>query len=165
MTTHNFKSYFDYYVELVQDPWLESMEKGITERASFFEAIPAEKWDYRYAEGKWTVKQMLQHIIDCERIFCYRALSIARDPEQALAGFDHDKFADAADTSDRNSDQLINEYKQVRLATIALFNSFSNREFKNTGVANGLDLSVETLAFLVSGHELHHIKVLKEKYL
>lgn len=165
MTIHNFKSYFDYYVELVEGPWLESMEKGLTDRAAFFQAVPDDKWDYKYSEGKWTIKQMLQHIIDCERIFCYRALSIARDPAQSLAGFDHDKFADMADTSGRSSDQLINEYKLVRQSTIALFKSFSDREFKNSGVANGLDLSVETLAFLVSGHELHHIKVLKEKYL
>ena len=127
-------------------------------------AIPTEKINYAYAPDKWTIKQMLQHVIDTERIFAYRALSIARKEPAALLGFDENEYAKNATASHRNWKEMIAEWKIVRQSTNILFGSFTEEDLKQKGTASNLPISVNALGFIIFGHALHHLHVLKERY-
>jgi uncharacterized damage-inducible protein DinB len=132
---------------------------------AFFEAIPKEKLDYRYQPEKWSVKDILLHLIDCERIFQYRALRIARKDKTPLPGFNEDEYAKEANASTRSLESLINEYKAVRYATFLLFENFAAEHLILVGNASGNDVSVRAIGKIILGHELHHIKIIKERYL
>ncbi|MEK0422624.1 MAG: hypothetical protein RLZ95_534 [Bacteroidota bacterium] len=127
-------------------------------------AIPAEKANYAYAEGKWTIKQMFQHVIDTERIFAYRALAIARKEPGALLGFDENEYAKNGTASNRNWKDMLTEWRVVRQSTNLLFASFSEEQIKSMGTASGLPISVNALGFIIFGHALHHLHILKERY-
>ncbi|MFD1875345.1 alpha/beta hydrolase-fold protein [Hymenobacter bucti] len=118
----------------------------------------------RYAPGKWTPKEMLQHMIDTERIFTYRALRFARGDAQSLPGFDENDFAANSEANDRPMSQLLTEYHAVRAATLALFGSFTEAQFDRVGLANGGATSVRALVFITAGHERHHLGILRERY-
>lgn len=126
--------------------------------------IPTEKINFAYAPGKWTIKQMLQHVIDTERIFAYRALVIARKEPAALLGFDENEYAKNATASHRNWNEMIAEWKILRQSTNMLFGSFTEEDLKQKGTANNLPISVNALGFIIFGHALHHLHVLKERY-
>ena len=127
-------------------------------------AIPTEKINFAYAPDKWTIKQMLQHVIDTERIFAYRALAIARKEPAALLGFDENEYAKNATASHRNWKEMIAEWKIVRQSTNILFGSFTEEDLKQKGTASNLPISVNALGFIIFGHALHHLHVLKERY-
>lgn len=131
----------------------------------FFRSLPREKWEYRYAPGKWTIKDILLHIIDDERIFAYRALWIARGDTTPLAGFDQEPYAVAGKANDRSAESLLEEYTAVRKATLTLFENLPGDAWNRTGTANDHPVSVRALAYILAGHELHHLGVIKEKYL
>jgi len=165
--THNFTAYFEKYINLVEnkDP-LQAMQEVQKSHYDFFKAIGEERSNYSYAEGKWSIKDILQHIIDTERIFNYRALSFARGEQGNLLGFDHELFAVKAHANvNRHLNDLIEEYRVTKQSTYALFKSFNAEMMSAKGTANGLEIGVNQLAFLVSGHDLHHVSVIKEKYL
>ena len=136
---------------------------AITE--AFLNAIPKDKLEYRYAEGKWTVKEIIQHIIDTERIFAYRALRVARNDKTALPGFEENDYALTGNANARTLESLLAEYKAVRQATIALFNSFSDDMLKHIGTASNSPISARAIGFIIIGHEAHHCNVIKERYL
>lgn len=121
--------------------------------------------DLRYAPGKWTLKEVVGHLIDDERIFAYRALCIARGDTRALAGFDENQYVAGARFEERPLLTLRTEYEIVRQSTIALFAPLSPEEWLRRGMVNGYEASVRGLAFHVAGHELHHLRVLRERYL
>jgi len=127
-------------------------------------AIPAEKVNYAYAEDKWTIKQMLQHVIDTERIFAYRALSIARKEPAALLGFDENEYAKNGTGDNRNWKDMLTEWRVVRQSTNLLFASFTEEQIKAMGMASGQPISVNALGFIIFGHALHHLHILKERY-
>jgi hypothetical protein len=127
-------------------------------------AIPTEKINFAYAPDKWTIKQMLQHVIDTERIFAYRALAIARKEPAALLGFDENEYAKNATASHRNWKEMIAEWKILRQSTNILFGSFTEEDLKQKGTASNLPISVNALGFIIFGHALHHLHVLKERY-
>lgn len=118
-----------------------------------------------YSEGKWTVRDILQHLIDCERIFQYRALRIARNDKTALPGFDENQYAPEAKANIRSIDELLSEFYSVRNSGIILFDSFDDSMLQRTGVCSGKEISVLAIGFTIAGHTLHHINVIKEKYL
>ncbi len=120
---------------------------------------------HRYAPGKWTVKEVIGHLIDDERIFAYRALCVARGDARPLPGFDENDYVAATDFESRRLAALIAEYQTVRAATIALFEPLSASEWMRRGIVNGYEASVRGLAFHMAGHELHHLRTLREKYL
>ena len=126
--------------------------------------IPTEKINFAYAPDKWTIKQMLQHVIDTERIFAYRALVIARKEPAALLGFDENEYAKNATASHRNWKEMIAEWNILRQSTNMLFGSFTEEDLKQKGTANNLPISVNALGFIIFGHALHHLQVLKERY-
>jgi len=117
-----------------------------------------------YEIGKWTVKDILQHLIDCERVFCYRALRIARNDKTPLPGFDENEYIPEAKTERRTIDELLIELGSVRRTGILLFNSFDNEMLLRTGMCSGKNISVLAIGFTIAGHMLHHVNVIKEKY-
>ena len=119
---------------------------------------------FRYALGKWTVKEVVGHLVDDERIFAYRALCVARKDKKPLPGFDENDYVAATDFEARPLSSLIAEYRIVRAATIALFQSLTDGEWQRRGMVNGYEASVRGLAFHVAGHELHHLRTLHAKY-
>jgi len=131
----------------------------------FICTLPDEKANYSYAEGKWTVKQVLQHMIDTERILGYRALCVSRKETIALPGFDEDSYAANAPATHRTLDDLKGEFVMLRASTDMLLLSFTEEQLLCRGIASNNPTTVNSLCFVIIGHALHHIKVLKERYL
>lgn len=157
-----FKGYIDNAKGLKLLPGLQS---SFDEAMLFFQSIDEDKLSYRYAEGKWTIKEIICHLIDTERIFCYRALRFARQDKTVLSGFDENEYVEYSGADDRTINSLLEEYKSVRQASIALYNSFSQTTLLSKGVAGSGHVSVRALGFLIIGHEKHHIRIIKERYL
>ena len=154
------------YIKLVSE---ENILKGLNiqkeEMIHFFKSIPVFKQEYRYEEGKWTVKDLLLHLIDAERIFAYRALRIARNDSTALSGFDENEYVITANANEREFDSLLNEYATVRNATISLFTNFSETDLLKKGIASNASVSVRGIGYCILGHELHHRNIILERYL
>lgn len=121
--------------------------------------------DYRYADGKWSIKQVLTHMIDAERIFAYRALRFARNDKTELAGFEENDYAMESNADARKLYKILEEYNNVRASTIDLFSSFTEEMLQRTGIANGNEMSVNSIGFVIAGHETHHRRILNERYL
>lgn len=127
--------------------------------------IKEEKADFRYAEGKWSIRELLCHIIDAERIFAYRALTFARGDKTNLPGFDENTYAPEANAAGRSLKKIADEMAHLRVSTIDMFDGFAPEMLARKGMANNNELSVVSLAFIIAGHETHHRKVLMERYL
>lgn len=167
ITAAEHAPYQSAYLELVDTQWslTEELEVSLHNLVHFVREIPMDKFDYRYAEGKWTIKDILQHLIDTERIFAYRALRFARCDKTQLPGYDENAFAAATNANKRSIQDLLTEFTLVRHSTIALFKSFTQENLMNTGIASGYTVSVRALGFVIIGHQNHHLKVFKERYL
>ncbi|HEX2534251.1 MAG TPA: DinB family protein [Chitinophagaceae bacterium] len=133
--------------------------------SSFLTSLPAEKWDYRYAEGKWTIRELVQHIIDAERIFAYRALCIARNDQTAFPPFEENDYVVYSEANRRSAEELLAELLVVQRSTILLFRSFSEEQLERNGTVSGGVAYVRGLAFVTVGHALHHRQILEERYL
>lgn len=121
--------------------------------------------NFRYAKGKWTIKEILMHLIDEERIYAYFALRFARGDSTPLSGFDQDTYVLSSNSNDRNIENLLEEYKFLRQATISLFSNIPGESLTKGELANDHYVSLRALVYHLAGHELHHIKIIKEKYL
>jgi len=141
------------------------MRKNIDETAAFLISLPEEKLEFRYAEGKWSIKDVLQHLIDCERIMCYRALRFARKDKAPLAGFEENDYATNANTNERDFVDMVREFIAVRAGTVYMFRSFNDEILTFAGQANNSNVTVNALAYVIAGHEMHHINIIKERYL
>jgi exoribonuclease II len=162
---NEYASFYQPYVARVKenDPIL-ALEKSYEEIHHFMPLLPEARADFRYAEGKWSVKEMMQHLIDTERIMAYRALTIARGDQRELPGFNENAYADAANVEYRSLEELRNELQLVRKTTICLFGSFDEGALKRVGIANKYEVSVRALAYIIAGHQKHHFAVLRERY-
>jgi uncharacterized damage-inducible protein DinB len=127
--------------------------------------IPEDKGTFAYAPGKWTIKELLCHMIDAERIFAYRALRFARNDQTPLSGFEENDYAPEANADNRAIADIVAEMKRLRLTTIDLYRGFAPAMLDRTGSANNATLSVRNLGFIIAGHETHHRKILTERYL
>lgn len=143
---------------------IEGLKENLELVVSFYSELPKEKLEYAYAEGKWIIKDILLHVIDTERIFSYRALRIARNDKIALVGFEQDDYIISAKANKRSLSNLLDEYKSVRKSTIALYESFDSEALKQVGEASGFPISVKAIGYILTGHENHHIKIIKERY-
>lgn len=132
---------------------------------NFFESIPAEKHDYAYAEDKWNIKELALHLVDAERVMQYRAMRIARGDKTPLPGFDENLYVPNSFSANRTLDDILAELKIVRESSIALFQSLDASVWSNTGTASSTPISVKALAYIIVGHALHHIEIIKERYL
>ena len=144
---------------------VNGLEMGLHTTKAFFESFPMEKLEYRYAEGKWTPKEILLHLIDSERVFAYRALFISRATIAEIQGFDQDEFVKNSNANTRYIIGLVEEYNNVRKASISLFSSFSNETMKRMGKANNTNVSIRAIGRIILGHEIHHTAILNERYL
>jgi hypothetical protein len=159
----------EYYHRYINQVPEDELTDAFTVQAEslflFLDAIPADKRDHRYAADKWTIKEMLQHIVDTERVFAYRALCIARQDTVSLPGFDENSYAAHSKADQRNWDDLVEELKAVRKASEILFRSFDAAQLDSTGTANNKPVYVLPLGFILVGHVYHHLNVLRERYL
>jgi len=164
---NEYAAYYNTYLPLVNDEWslTEELEVSVHDFIRFVQDIPMDKHDYSYAKGKWTIKDIIQHLIDSERIFSYRALRFARNDNTELPGFDENLYASTANGSERKLQEMLTELALVRQSTIMLFRSFSPDDLLKAGIASGNNVSVRALGFIIIGHQNHHIKVFKERYL
>lgn len=162
----DYASFYETYVsKMTTDDIVTSLSNSFPEHLQFFKTLPAEKWDYQYADGKWTIKEILVHIIDAERVFSNRALRIARNDKTPLPGFDQDKYAPFMDANERSIESILEEYEAVRKSTITLFKNFNAKMWKRDGLASGTHVTALAIAYIIAGHEAHHIGVIKERYL
>lgn len=143
----------------------EDLEISLHDFIRFVQDIPMDKFDDRYAQGKWTIKEIIQHIIDAERVFSYRALRISRNDKTPLPGFDENDFVENTNANDRHLQSLLTELSIVRQSTLALFKSFSEEQLKRIGIASNNEISVRAIGFIIIGHQNHHKKVFQERYL
>ena len=153
------------YVDLVGNgPIIEILEYLQQMNYNFFLRLDPDKASYAYAEGKWTVKQVLGHMADTERVFAFRALAFSREAIE-LPGFDQDVYMEKATFNERSLEDIAEEYRTVRESTLFLLKSLTEEQSKQKGIASGNPVSVRGLAYMIAGHEMHHIKILKERYL
>jgi uncharacterized damage-inducible protein DinB len=144
---------------------IEELEICLHDFIRFVQNIPMDKFDYRYAEGKWTIKDIIQHIIDAERIFAYRALRVSRNDKTPLPGFEENDYVDNTSANARSIQDLLSEMAVVRQATLSLFKSFSAEQLLRMGTASDNPISVRAIGFIIIGHQKHHQKVFAKRYL
>jgi len=144
---------------------LKELKENLIEVSSFLSEISSDKGNYRYKPGKWTIKELIQHLIDAERIFAYRALRFARNDKTELKGYDHNNYVPESNAGKRDFSELIEEFKSVRLSSIYLFKSFTEDMLLNSGIASSSLISVRAMGFIMVGHCKHHLNVIKERYL
>ncbi|MDQ3744102.1 MAG: DinB family protein [Acidobacteriota bacterium] len=157
----------DIYIRLLPDDGLilRHLKERIRVASEIILSLPEEKLAYRYAPGKWTVKEVLAHVVDDERIYAYRALRFARNDETELPGFEQDAYAVHSGANRRTVESLLREFAAVRRATVALFDSFDDEALARSGVADGKRMTVRAFAYHIAGHELRHFNLIKERYL
>lgn len=158
--------FFHRYINTVkEDDVLKGIQTNTKAFRKFLKSIPKKKLDYAYAEGKWTIREVLQHIIDAERVFVLRALWFARKDANGQPGFDENVWAANAKVSGRKWSDMLDEFKALRKSTEAMFASFSEDELRAVGRSNNNEMSTGACGYVIAGHVNHHINVLKERYL
>jgi len=160
-----YNPYYDRYISLVgSEDIILLLERQAAETATLFHSASA-RADFRYAPGKWSVKEMLGHVNDTERIMVYRALRVARGDKTPIEGYEQDDYVRNGNFGRRTLADLIEEFADVRTATVSLFRHLDAETGLRRGIANKNEISARALAYIIAGHELHHRRVLKAKYL
>jgi hypothetical protein len=162
-TEHN--PYYTRYINLVPEgDLMAQLERTGRETAKLLRGVSPKKSQFRYAPDKWSVREVLGHLIDAERVFTYRALTFARADATALPAFDENAWAKSSNAGDRPLGDIVNEFEAVRGATVTMFRGFTEEQFTRSGTANNSPISVRALAYIIAGHERHHVKILRERY-
>jgi hypothetical protein len=156
--------YANYIRNVTEDDVVAALEAQSRETAALLARVDDEKASYRYEPGKWSVKEVVGHFTDAERVFAYRALAIARGDQASLPGFDEKTYVANANFDRRPMRSIADEYAAVRAATLATFRGFSDEAWQRIGTANNVPVSVRALAHISLGHERHHLRVLRERY-
>ena len=157
--------YFTYINQVPEGDIFQIMEMQMPETISMLENLSDEKTEYRYQPNKWSVKEVLGHVIDAERVFAYRALCIARNDPAALPSMEQDDYVKFGQFGHRTIRDLCEEFHHVRLANIVMFKSFDEEVLMRRGIASGFEFTVRSFPFILAGHERHHQKVLRDRYL
>ena len=161
-----YSPYFNRYLTHVPDgDVLEMLASQIEETATLLGGLSPETGDHRYAPDKWTIKEVLTHMIDVERVFAYRALRFSRNDTTPLPGFDQDPYIEACNAAERTLADLVTEFRAVRAASLTLFHGMSDAMLGHRGIASGAELSVRAVPYILAGHERHHLNILRERYL
>lgn len=162
-----YAPYAIMYIGLLPDDGLvlQHLADNLKVTEDFILSLPEEKLSHRYAEGKWTIKEILLHISDDERIYAYRALRFARHDTTELPGFEQDDYAAHSGANERDIEDLLKELGTVRRATISLFEGLDSKALLRRGMANGNVMSVRAAAYHIAGHELHHLNLIRRRYL
>ncbi len=163
----DYAPYFQNYINQVPDDGnlLKHLKEIQKETEQLILSLPEEKLTYRYAEGKWTIKDILVHLMDAERIFAYRALRFARADETALAGFDENVYVPVANANARKIKDILKEGTALRTANIAFIKTLDRKSLKRKGLSNNNKISVAALVNLIYGHQRHHLNIIRERYL
>jgi hypothetical protein len=157
--------YAGYIAGVPDGDLLSTLERQLRESRAALAGLPEVRGDFAYAPGKWTVKEVLGHVADAERVFAYRALSFARGERAALPGFDEKAWTPASGAATRTVRDLLEELGAVRASTLALLRHLPAEAPLRRGTANGREVTVRALAWIIAGHERHHLRVLRERYL
>jgi uncharacterized damage-inducible protein DinB len=157
--------YKNYVKQIEESDLLQALRISGHRTSELVHSIKDEKQDYRYAEGKWTIRELLCHMVDAERIFAYRALRFARHDKTPLPGWEEKDYAPNANAAGRSLKHIVDEMRHVRISTLDLFEGFTEEMLFRKGVANNSEMSVMVLGFVIAGHETHHRKILIERYL
>ncbi len=166
VSTGIYPPYFNTYVSLVENEEMNSLLRKEAEEAEhLFSSIPDEKWLYKYKANKWTVKEVLQHITDTERVFNFRALAFSRRDPNTFPSFNENEYTKNSNANNRNPKDLLAEFLAVRKSTQLLFHGFSDEQLNAIGKASSNEMSVKGIGYIISGHFAHHVKILKERYL
>ena len=160
-----FSPFYATYIDTVSENALGELEYQVTSFPEFLKLIPDDKAYFAYAEGKWTIKEVVGHIIDTERIMAYRALRIARKDQTPLPGFEENEYVANASFNDRSLESLSEEFAAVRRSNVYLFKHFSAEQFGQMGTASGNPVSVRALLYITVGHLNHHRRIIEERYL
>ena len=163
--TEHYSYYLTYVSEVPEGDLLATLAAQRDSTAAFLAGIPEAKAGYRYAPEKWSIKEVIGHVADAERVFAYRALRIARADETPLPGFDENAWMPAAEFDRRTLADIAADFRSVRESTLALFRGFPAEAWTRLGTASGHPVSVRALAYILTGHERHHLRVLQERYL
>ena len=161
-----YNNYYKGYIDKVIDKdWKTALLEEGESMSAFIDKIPEEKSEFRYADGKWSVKEVLMHLIDCERIMAYRALSFAREDQTELPGFDEKQYGTRTNAGKLALLQINEAYMAQRKSTVFMFESFSEAMMDYQGSANRILLSPRALAYIIAGHAYHHRSIITERYL
>lgn len=162
-----YPAYASMYIDLIPSDGLvlRHLEENFHLTKDLILSLSKEKLLYSYAPGKWTIKEVLVHITDDERIYAYRALRFARGDKTELPGFEQDNYALHSNANKRNLNSILEEFEAVRKSTIALFNGLDNETLSLGGIADGSYTTVRALAYHIAGHEAHHLSIIKQRYL
>lgn len=156
--------FYDHYVQLAQGNSLDNLFELGNNLVHFYNSIPEELGTYQYEPGKWSIKQLLQHVVDTERIFAYRLLCIFRGEQQAIPGFDENLYADSGNAEHRTLQEIQEEFALVRQTTNQLLKSGKKEDFSKYVIASGHKISGRALSFIIFGHAMHHKNILQERY-
>lgn len=166
LDSSEYLEYQQGYLHLVEnEDILQNLLASSFEFQKLLLSIPTEKWLFRYAENKWTVQEVILHIIDTERVFQYRAFCFSREDKSDFPGFDENNYAVSANANERSFESLLQEFKAVRESSISLFTYMDKSKLLFKGSLFGNSISVRAIGYLLSGHLLHHIRILEERYL
>ncbi|MGI8638548.1 MAG: DinB family protein [Pyrinomonadaceae bacterium] len=161
-----YAGYYETYVSLVAEiDIVSALENQISELQNLFAAIPEQKSSYAYAEGKWSIKQLIGHLIDGERVFSYRALRISRNDKTPLAGFEEKSYIANSNFSNAELADLTKEFSLLRGSNVLFFKNLNDEAWLRTGTASDAEVSVRALAYIMVGHVRHHANILRERYL
>ncbi len=160
-----YDPYYGRYIDRVRSgEVIQALSEQVLEIGGFIASLDPPMADHRYAPGKWTVRQVVRHVLDTERIFATRALRIARGESQPLPGFDENAYAEESKEERRSLSELSDEFAQLRLSNLRLFEGFTDAAWGRVGNANGSPISVRAIAWILAGHADHHLGVLRERY-
>jgi uncharacterized damage-inducible protein DinB len=161
-----YHPYYDSYVNKVPEGNIVATLRLQTAKVlALYQSLSDDQWSSTYAPGKWTIKELLVHLLDSERIFAYRALRIARGDQTPLPGFEQDDYIVTSQANERAAADLLEEYQALRSSTICLLQNFTPAMLARTGTASGSNISVRALCAIITGHELHHFQIIQERYL
>lgn len=160
-----YGEFYQGYIKLVTSPnVLQTLIEQGQETYALIQTLTPQEADYRYADDKWSVKEVIGHLIDTERVMGYRAMCISRGESVPLPGYDQDEYVETSGFSNRSLQSFSTEYDALRNANISLFNSLDEKQILRKGTANNTTVSVRALAFIIAGHERHHLDILDKKY-
>jgi hypothetical protein len=161
-----FAPYYNTYISLVEnDDILDVLGTQPAELDALFSGIPEKKGQFAYAEGKWTIKELLSHLIDGERMFAYRVLRISRGDETPIEGFEQDGYIENSNANNRSFEELLTEFSLLRTANVLLINNLSDETSRRMGTASNNPVSARALVYIMAGHIKHHINILNQRYL
>ncbi len=161
-----YGSFYQTYVDKVDTSLsiIENLQESLNAVFNILGSLSEEQADFTYAEGKWTIKELVQHLTDTERVFSYRALAISRQEENNLPGFNENKYVWFSNAKNISFMDLLKEFSLIRKSNIAMFKGFTNEMLEQIGKANSSEISVNAIGYIMSGHVLHHLNIVKERY-